>query len=277
MRRQTQQNSLAIGNVFLYNHDMAIKICVIASGSKGNCCYVSDGKTDILIDMGISATRVEKCLNVLGVRPDSVKILVTHAHSDHINGLKIFCKKHVGATVICQKEVAGAVAYAEGIRPTVAERNFSVGDMSVTALPVSHDVPCFGYVVSDGAHKIAVVTDIGNVSVVQLNALCGCGIVMLESNHDVDMLKANPRYAASLKRRILSDSGHLSNADCAAACTFLAGNGVKRFILAHLSEENNSEELAIGTVSDCIAQAGIGGIAVTAAKQNAMSGLYEVC
>ena len=255
---------------------MSLKICCLASGSKGNCCYVSDGTTDILIDLGISATRAERCLSVLGVNPDSVRILVTHAHSDHINGLKIFCKKHMSAKVICQKEVASGVAKAEGISPLVAPRSFRVGNMSVTALPVSHDVPCFGYIVSDGSHSVAVVTDIGRVSAEQMNALSSCGIVMLECNHDVDMLKANPRYDYRLKQRILSDNGHLSNADCATTCAYLAENGVKRFILAHLSEENNTAELAVNTVVGAIAESG-GEARVTAAKQDAMSGLYEVC
>ncbi|MCH5156040.1 MAG: MBL fold metallo-hydrolase [Clostridiales bacterium] len=256
---------------------MSLKICCLASGSKGNCCYVSDGTTDILIDLGISATRAEKCLSVLGVNPDNVRILVTHAHSDHINGLKIFCKKHGSVKVVCQKEVAEAVARAEGIAPLVAQRTFRVGDMNVTALPVSHDVPCFGYVVSDGAHSVAVITDIGRVSVEQMNALSSCGIVMLECNHDVEMLKANPRYEYRLKKRILSDCGHLSNSDCATACAYLASNGVKRFILAHLSEENNTPDLAVNTVSSSIADAGVTDFRITAAKQDAMSGLYEIC
>ena len=256
---------------------MSLKICCLASGSKGNCCYVSDGTTDILIDLGISATRAEKCLSVLGVVPDNVRILVTHAHSDHISGLKTFCKKHGSAKVICQKEVAEATARAEGITPLVAPRSFCVGDMCITAMPVSHDVPCFGYIVSDRTHSVAVVTDIGRMSAEQMNALSSCGIVMLECNHDVEMLKANPRYEYRLKKRILSDNGHLSNADCAAACAYLAVSGVKRFILAHLSEENNTAELAVNAVTGAITEAGVSDFRVTAARQNAMSGLYELC
>lgn len=256
---------------------MSLKLCAIASGSKGNCCYVSDGATDILIDLGISVMRAEQCLKALGVNPDNVTLLVTHAHFDHISGIKRFCKKHTGVKVLCQKEVAKGLQQAEGIVPTVSPLSFGIGNMSVTALSVSHDVPCFGYVISDGVHSVAVVTDIGRVSVEQLNALSSCGIVMLESNHDVDMLKANPRYDYRLKTRILSDSGHLSNADCAAACAYLAGCGVKRFILAHLSEENNKPELAIKTVARSIAETGVCDVYVTAAKQDAMSGLYEIC
>ncbi len=256
---------------------MGLKFCALASGSKGNCCYVSDGTTDILIDMGISATRVEKCLGVLGVNPDTARILITHSHSDHINGLKVFCKNHPTAKVICQQESINAVARAEDITPLVAKRSFLVGGMSVTALPVSHDVPCFGYVITSGNSRIAVVTDIGKVSTEQLNALSSCNIVMLEANHDIDKLNANPRYSAMLKARILSSHGHLSNVDCAAACAYLAGNGVKNFVLAHLSEENNDPELALSTVKSSIIDAGIIDARVTAARQDAMSGLYEVC
>lgn len=256
---------------------MSLKLCSFASGSKGNCCYISDGTTDILIDLGISATRVEKALGVLGVNADNLRILVTHAHSDHINGLKIFNKKHPNAKIICQREVIRGVAAAEGITPLLAQQSFRVGGMYVTALPVSHDVPCFGYVVSDGLHSIAVVTDIGKVTKRQLDALGACSIVMLESNHDVNMLMANPRYNAALKRRILSEYGHLSNDDCAAACAYLAAGGVKRFILAHLSEENNDPNLAIDVVSRSIEDAGVTDCRIVAAKQDAMSALYEVC
>lgn len=231
----------------------------------------------MLIDMGISATRVEKSLGVLGVDPDRMRILVTHSHSDHVNGLKVFCKKHPTAKVICQQESANAVSRAEGILPLVAGRNFRVGDMTVTALPVSHDVPCFGYIVSDSARRIAVVTDIGKVDAAQLNALSGCDIVMLEANHDIAKLNANPRYTDMLKARILSSRGHLSNNDCAAACAYLAGNGVKNFVLAHLSEENNDPDLAVNVVKSFVRDAGVPDVRIIAARQDAMSGLFEVC
>lgn len=256
---------------------MGLRFCTLASGSKGNCCFVSDGHTDILIDLGISALRAEKCLKVLGASPDGVSVLITHSHSDHIGGLKVFCKKHPAAKVYCQRESMTAVMSAEGIVPLCAARAFSVGEMKVCALPVSHDVPCFGYVVEGGGRKVAVVTDIGKVSCEQLSALSSCNIVVLEANHDIEMLKANPRYTAMLKARIRSEHGHLSNADCAAACAYLAANGVKTFILAHLSEENNAPELAISAVNGALSSAGVTDATVYAARQDCMSGLYEIC
>ncbi len=256
---------------------MSLKFCALASGSKGNCCYVSDGTTDILIDLGISALRAEKCLNVLGSDANGVNILVTHSHSDHVGGLKVFCKRHPGTRVFCQSECVSGVIRSGGVTPESVPNTFILGALEITAIPVSHDVPCFGYIVSDGDKKVAVVTDIGRVETKQLYALSECDIVMLECNHDSAMLRANPHYTTMLKARIASNRGHLSNADCASACVFLAGNGVKNFVLAHLSEENNRPELAVSAVERSLGDAGINGVRVIAAKQDAMSGLFEVC
>ncbi len=257
---------------------MSLKICSLASGSKGNCCYVSDGTTDILVDLGISAGRAEKCLDVLGVDPERVTVLVTHSHSDHVGGLKIFCKKHAGVSVLCQRECEVDVRAKGGIYPqAMPERRFAVGTLAVTAIPVSHDVPCFGYVISDGKNKVAVVTDVGALNPAQLTALSSCGIVMLEANHDINRLEANPNYSRMLKARISSKHGHLSNADCAAACAFLASNGVRSFILAHLSEDNNDPELAVTAVQSSLCAAGHDDVRIVAALQDRMSGLYEVC
>lgn len=256
---------------------MSLRICSLASGSKGNCCYISDGRTDILIDMGISAMRAEKCLSVLGVDADGVNVLVTHSHSDHVNGLKIFCKKHNGVRVLCQKESAYAVSRSAEDALIVEPRNFVVGTLEVTAMPVSHDVPCFGYLISDGAKKAAVVTDVGTLDAEQLVMLAQCDIVMLEANHDVARLYANPRYTPMLKARINSRRGHLSNTDCAAACAYLASNGVRNFILAHLSEENNDPTLAVNEVTHTVRAGGICDAHIIAAGQNAMTGLFEVC
>lgn len=256
---------------------MSLKICSLASGSKGNCCYVSDGRTDILIDLGISATRVEKCLNILGADAESVSVLVTHSHSDHIGGLKTFCKRHGKVRVLCQKECVSAVERSAGICAERAERRFEMGGLSVSAIPVSHDVPCFGYIISDGEHRVAIVTDVGTLDADQLFALGSCDIVMLEANHDIQKLNANPHYTPMLKARIRSEHGHLSNADCASACAYLASNGVKNFILAHLSEENNDPFVAAREVEKSIGDSGVTGVRVVVAPQDGMTGLFEVC
>lgn len=252
-------------------------MCAFASGSKGNCCYVSDGTTEILIDLGISATRAEKCLSLVGADPDRVDIFVTHAHSDHIGGLKIFCKRHPSARVHCQSECAYAVSRSAETIPSVEQRSVNVGALTVTALPVPHDVPCFGYVIESGGKRVAVVTDVGIVESNTLDGLRGCDIVMLEANHDPVMLRENKSYTPVLKARISSSHGHLSNGDCAAACAYLASCGVKNFILAHLSEQNNAPLVASSAVERAIAEVGISDARVAVATQNAMTGLFEVC
>lgn len=260
----------------MYNRCM-LKMCCFASGSKGNCCYVSDGDTDILIDLGISARRAESCLAALGADPDRVDVLITHAHSDHIGGVKVFHKKHGGAKIHCQRECVRSLIMQTGVIPTADEREFYIGGICVRALPVPHDVPCFGYVLERGEHAVAVVTDVGATKPELLVGLSGCDLVMLEANHDIDRLRANPTYSAQLKMRISSEHGHLSNADCASACAFLAEHGVKNFILAHLSEENNAPELALSAVRRGLAGSGITDARVVAASQYKPTGLFEVC
>lgn len=254
-----------------------LKMCCFASGSKGNCCYVSDGETDILIDLGISAARAESCLAAVGAAPDRVEVLITHAHSDHIGGVKVFGKKHRAAKIHCQRECAQSIIMQTGIIPTVDGREFRVGGISVRALPVPHDVPCFGYIVRREGRAVAVVTDIGCAKPDVLDGLSACDLVMLEANHDIDKLRRNPSYSAQLKRRISSDSGHLSNSDCASACAFLAEHGVKNFILAHLSEDNNDPALAVSAVRSGLCASGITDARIVAASQRSPTGLFEVC
>ena len=256
--------------------EMSLKMCCFASGSKGNCCYVNGGATNILIDLGISAMRAEKCLSAVGCSPDDVHIVVTHTHSDHIGGLKIFCKRHPSVKVYCQRECAAGM-YRAGISPVIVERSFALGGVSVTAVPVPHDVPCFGYVISSGGKSVAVVTDVGRLDRPALDVMSGCGLVMLEANHDMEMLNCNPRYTRELKSRIASRYGHLSNNDCADACAYLGSRGVKNFILAHLSEENNEQGLAVSFVREKLENSGIADARIVAACQDRMTGLYEIC
>ncbi len=254
---------------------MSLSICCIASGSKGNCTFVTDGQSRILIDLGISATRAEKALAALGVDADC-DIVVTHSHSDHINGIKTYYKRHPGVRVHCQKESSRAVFAYTGVNPIVEGRDFNIGGIRVSAIPVPHDVPCFGYTVEHDGKRAAVVTDVGAVESAALAALGGVDLLVLEANHDTDMLKRNTHYAAQLKARIASTHGHLSNADCASACAFLATGGVKNFVLAHLSEENNTPEIARREVACAIADAGASANIVVA-SQDAMTGLFDIC
>ncbi len=256
---------------------MGLKICSIASGSTGNCTYISTQSTTILVDIGIPFTRAEKCLQLLG-RGTETAVLVTHAHTDHISGVPQFAKRN-GVYVYCHEKSAECL-YRKGCNADrlveFTDGDFLVGDILVTPFKVSHDVPCVGYVFWHNGKQIGVVTDIGHVTRHILDILRKCSLVLIESNHDECMLEANKNYSRWLKNRILSDSGHLSNSACAEACTALAAAGVKQFILAHLSRENNYPELALSAVGGALAESGIEGVDLEAAPPDKMSGLFEI-
>lgn len=236
-------------------------VCTLASSSKGNSIYVRMGEDEILIDVGISAKRTADALRLVGSDISRIKaIFITHEHSDHTSGLEIVAKKynipiHItepsARVLLCQKtEHVAKVAVIHPILYTEA-----VGGITVTSFVTSHDsAASVGYVIRDGntGHTLAVATDLGYVSDDVSDALIGVQNIILESNHDENMLLCGP-YDYTLKRRILSPTGHLSNDAAAAFVSRLAVSGTKRILLAHLSEENNLPEIAYHTSLEAIA------------------------
>ncbi|MDD7158298.1 MAG: MBL fold metallo-hydrolase [Firmicutes bacterium] len=262
---------------------MCIRVCSLGSGSKGNCIYVGYGSTHILVDAGLSLKRIEKSLAALGVDPKgNLFVLVTHEHSDHIKSLAALYEKYAPKVFVGRGSEAGVT----GSLGKVAEnfvyyemQDFFVGSFTVTPFAVSHDVPCVGYTLSAGGKSVSVVTDIGKITPSVLKSVTGSDLVVLESNHDVEMLKRNTKYSAFLKKRIASDKGHLSNDDCAETACLLAASGTKQIILAHLSEENNCAELAFETVCKKLESRGyVEGkdVKIDVAEQNSLTALYEI-
>lgn len=224
------------------------RIYPIASGSSGNCTYVADKNDGILIDAGISAKAITEGLALAGVDPSHIGgIFITHEHSDHIAGLRVFANKF-GLPIYASKMTAEAIAAAgaaETDRITVIDSALSIGSLSVERFDTSHDCPgSSGYRIefADG-RSCAVCTDLGYVSDTVRNALTGCKAVLFESNHDVSLLQKGP-YPEMLKKRILGDKGHLSNNACAVELPGLVENGTTHIILGHLSRENNRPEIA---------------------------------
>ena len=226
-----------------------MKIAVFASGSSGNCMLLSYKDTNVLIDAGISMRRIETSLRNLGLTVKDIGgVLITHEHSDHISGLKMLLKHH-GVNIFAPRTVA---ARLRGMLPESDEHisvlpvgsEFQLGDMIVRAFHTPHDTDeSVGYRFSGGG-SFAIATDMGCVTDEVLQGLCGADTVLIESNHDYNMLCDGP-YPVYLKRRILSDRGHLSNVDCARLARNLADKGTKRIILGHLSRENNRPGLAM--------------------------------
>ena len=230
-----------------------MRLTVFASGSGGNCCLVRSGADSVIIDAGISARRISTSLTRAGLTAQRLAgILITHEHSDHIKGLSVFLK-NTPVTVFAPGTVAAAlrrlVPGAEPyIRAIPREEPVSLGCLTVEAFPTSHDVTeSVGYRVTGPDGVFALATDTGCVTDAMLRYLPGADIALIEANHDEQMLRYGP-YPVQLKRRILSDEGHLSNAECTWLAAVLARSGTRDLVLGHLSRENNVPGLALRTV-----------------------------
>ena len=226
-----------------------MRICIFASGFGGNCLLLSDGSTHVLVDAGISMRRIEASLREAGIAmSDITGVLITHEHSDHISGLKMLLKYHhlpVYAPPTVANRMRGMLPDVDGSLNIIEVGTvFELGSLRVRAFHTPHDTDeSVGYRFS-GTGSFAIATDIGHVTDEVLDGLTGAETVLIESNHDIDMLSYGP-YPVYLKRRILSDRGHLSNKDCAVLARHLAENGTTRIILGHLSKENNTPETAL--------------------------------
>lgn len=237
------------------------KLTPLFSGSGGNAAYLGGQSGGILIDAGVSAKRLTSALHDIGVDPRRVgAVFVTHEHSDHVQGLRVFCERnHV--PVFATQGTLNAMA-EKHITPKMQTSVMPSGGVEacgilVRAHAVAHDSSeacCFTCEAENG-ERFAVATDMGYINDEAQEALLGCDTVMLESNHEVMMLQNGP-YPYWLKRRILSDSGHLSNNACAEFLPKLLKRGTSRFFLAHLSRENNTPELAEACAKAAFDQAG---------------------
>lgn len=236
----------------------AMRVTVFASGSSGNCALISSGETRLLIDAGISMKRISGFLALEGVRwKDIAGILVTHEHADHILALPMIAKYHAvpiyAPHTVANRLLGRVPALEEQLRIIPVGEGFSVGETVVTAFHTPHDTDeSVGYRIDCGACSFALATDMGHVTDEIRGALRGCGTVLIEANHDEDMLVNGP-YPLPLKRRILSERGHLSNNNAARLAAELVGYGTARIILGHVSRENNLPELALGTVAAALA------------------------
>ena len=226
---------------------MSLFAYTLFSSSSGNSSLFGDGNNMFLIDAGVSAKRLTCAINGIGADASRVDgIFITHDHTDHISGVEVFCRKtgicvHAPGAVADKIKAAGLVAH---------DRIYTVtlGDFTVSSFPTSHDTrTSVGYtVVHKSGLKLGYATDTGVVTDGMYEALRGCYGVILESNYDERML-SDGAYPPDVKERIASDAGHLSNRQCAEFLPYLYGSGVRRVLLAHISPENNTPELALSS------------------------------
>ena len=237
-----------------------MKIIVLASGSKGNVTYVEYKDTKILIDLGMNLTYIRNGLKNHNIHLDDIDaVLITHTHNDHISSLEVFLKRHNAKIYITDKmnKELNLNTYEK------LEDTNIIKDISIDIVHTSHDRPSVGFVIK-GDTEMVYITDTGYLKESYYEKLSNKELYMIESNHDIEMLMNGP-YPYHLKQRILSDKGHLSNKVESEHLKKLVGDKTKHIILAHLSESNNSEDIADITLKEHLGDTEIN---IVIAKQN---------
>lgn len=233
-----------------------MRLASIASGSSGNCIYVGSDTTHILVDVGISGKKTKEGLEKLGVKAEELDgIFITHEHADHISGLGVMARKY-GIPIYGTRGTLQAVRSAdfigavdEGLFQEIEEdTKITVKDLVLNPMRTSHDAAQpVAYRISHGKKKIGIITDLGCYNDYTVECLRGMNALLLEANHDVNMLQVGP-YPYYLKKRILGDRGHLSNELSGQLLSRLLNDDMQAIVLGHLSKENNLPELAYETV-----------------------------
>jgi len=234
---------------------MAVSVTVLASGSKGNCTLVSSSATRLLIDAGLSCRELLRRLMLCGQDARSIDaVLITHEHSDHVAGLRVLARRlkipvYITAATYqeyqrCTRDAAGHRVNLDRREAFTSGTGFQVGDITVTPFTIPHDaVDPVGFTFRSDGIKIGICTDLGYMPASVRNHLRGCHVLMIESNHDLELLRGGP-YPWSVKQRVMSRVGHLSNDALADFLTTDYDGGAEFLILAHLSEQNNHPEIA---------------------------------
>lgn len=242
---------------------MTLRFSVLASGSTGNAFYIESEQQKLLVDAGLSGKQIDHLLGEINVDPASLSgILVTHEHSDHIKGLGVMARKYnlpIYANEKTWKEMESSIGKVHIDQKFVFDMGnvMTFGDMDVESFGVSHDAaePMF-FCFHQGNKKVALVTDLGYVSERIKKTVENANAYIFEANHDISMLQMS-RYPWNVKRRILGDSGHISNEDCGLALADIIGNETGRIYLAHLSKDNNMKDLARMSVGNILSERGM--------------------
>jgi len=240
-----------------------ITLVSLFSGSSGNAIYVTNNNTKILVDAGLSGKRIEEALFSIGEDIRDVQaILISHEHMDHIMGAGVLARRF-GIPVYANKRTwDNMYGVLKNIKPECIRvfntgDNFCIGDIEIHTFRTPHDaVEPVGFSFLHKGKKITIATDMGHMNSTLLSCLEGCDMILIESNHDIEMLKMG-RYPWPLKKRILGDTGHLCNDTAAQVVAYLAKRGTKKFLLGHLSKENNFPELAFETVRNALLEKSI--------------------
>lgn len=233
-----------------------MKFCSLYSGSSGNSIFIGSEHGKILIDAGLSGKYIEKALLEIEENPrDIAGIFITHEHTDHIKGVGVLSRKYdipIFANELTWEKLEGTLGKLKDENKVIIDKQKEIKDLIITRFDTPHDaVASSGFTVQSGNKKVAIVTDIGHFSLKIKDTIKDSDVVLIESNHDVEMVKFGP-YPYMLKKRILSNVGHLSNDDCGRAILDIMDHKQKHIILGHLSNNNNYPDLAYETVKNIL-------------------------
>lgn len=225
---------------------------VLASGSKGNCTYVQTKNHKVLIDIGTSSLQIEKKLKEFGIEPREIdSVFITHAHKDHVAGVNVFYKKYKPEMYLTKNILSEANLKLDKYNELKDE--IILDDLKVTVIPTSHDAKdSRGYILESENSSMVYMTDTGYIPERYEDRLKNKNVYVFESNHDIEMLMSNEHYPHYLKMRILGDEGHLSNKDSAIYLSKYIGSNTQKVFLAHISEHNNTPEIALSTLKETL-------------------------
>lgn len=258
--------------------------CPLFSGSSGNASFLEADGARLLIDAGLTGKAIEDALCKIHIAPESLSaILITHEHNDHVSAAGVLSRRYDIPIYANAGTWAGMLPLVGETKPSnmrvfETDRDFYIKDVNVMPFKTPHDAnESVGYVFIHGGVKLSVMTDIGHVDEPLLAAVDGADLLLIEANHDVDLLKAGT-YPYHLKQRILSHTGHLSNEKAGQSLARLYARGLRRAILGHLSRENNFEELALETVRCMLRSEDIPDEAfdVSIAHRDRIGGIYRI-
>lgn len=258
---------------------MSVRICVLGSGSKGNCTLVATEKTRLLVDAGLSRRETQARLAAIGESADGLDaVVVSHEHGDHVNGLRILAKGGNLPVYIspATHEALGRNTRIQRFEHFTAGEKFTIGDIEVSPFSIPHDAADpVAFTLDTQGIRIGLVTDLGYVPEVVKQHVKGCHCLILESNHDLDMLKVGP-YPWYVKQRVMGRHGHLSNHATASFLTEDFDGAAQVLVLAHLSETNNHPEIARLSAQQALARGGRGKLAkVYLASQTAPTEIFR--
>jgi phosphoribosyl 1,2-cyclic phosphodiesterase len=229
-----------------------LSVCILGSGSRGNAIYISDGTTAILVDAGFSAREIDRRMRQRGLDPAGLSaVLVTHEHTDHVRGIERLVRRHRLPVYLSAgtRQEAAALQTLPEVYPFACGRDFRINTLAIRPFSISHDAadPA-GFTIGANGSRIGIATDLGQITALVREHLRGCRLLIVEANHDPDMLMNGP-YPWFLKQRIRSRTGHLANHETGRLLADILHPGLEQVVLAHLSETNNTPEKALAEMA----------------------------